>query len=79
MSLYLPKKIYVDTYHTNWAYLDNMTELQMKALKGINWNKGYESIHTGLEYFPWAWDMEGEAKATTISFIGTLKRTITEL
>jgi hypothetical protein len=53
MSLNLTKKeYYTNSYETNWYYLSNMTELQMKALGEMKWYDNY--IDTGLWRIPYA-------------------------
>ena len=40
---------YANVYFTNWAYLNNMTKLQMKPLKEMEWNRAFEFIHDNLD------------------------------
>lgn len=73
MSLYLNKvEAYADPYRTNWFYLDNMTNLQMKALEGIEWNKASKHIRAGLLSVPWAWYNKKTIKDSVKYFIDNL-------
>ena len=79
MTLYLNKvEAYADPYRTNWFYLDNMTNLQMKALNEITWDKYYRRIHTELWVVPLAWSDEKSPKYSIEGFIvelnGEIKR-----
>ena len=49
MPLSFKDGIYVNPYYTNWYYLQNMTELQVKILKGMEWRSGFQYIHDDLE------------------------------
>jgi hypothetical protein len=71
LDLHEPYK-YADPYRTNWAYLRNMTWLQMKALKGMEWNEFSKYIFTDLWDFPWAWPNKKDAKDSVKGFITTL-------
>lgn len=52
MTLNLNKKSkYTSPYYTNWDYLRNMTDLQMKPREEMTWNEKYKEI-TGLWYVP---------------------------
>ena len=54
MSLNIDKSYkYARPYDTNWTYLHNMTSLQVKALKEMEWIETSEYIDTGLWGVPW--------------------------
>ena len=53
MTLELNKeKKRINPYSTNLFYLQNMTELQMKLLKKMEWRSGFQYIHDDLEPVP---------------------------
>jgi hypothetical protein len=52
MSLALDEYGYANSYYTNWEYLQNITELLMKALEEMEWNRAFEIIHDDLEPVP---------------------------
>jgi hypothetical protein len=60
MSLYLNERDkYADTYDVNWAYLRNMTSLQMKPLNEMAWTGKYKKyIYDRLWFVPNAWASE---------------------
>jgi hypothetical protein len=75
MSLNLNKnENYTNSYDTNWGYLNNMTDLQMKALEKITWYGHY--IHTNLMFIPWARFSNLDAKKITEAFIKRLNEDI---
>ncbi len=80
MSLNLDKlDIYADPYDTNWDYLRNLTWLQMKALKEMEWNEKHKYIHTDVWVVPLIsfskWDIETSVEY----FINHLNAKIKEL
>lgn len=80
MSLWVNKDSnYVNSYNTNWFYLNNMTKLQMKALGTMRWSKDNEYIDTGLNSIPVAWDYEELVKRSVNGFIGDLNEQLMEL
>ena len=52
MSLALNEYGYANSYYTNWEYLRNMTELQMKLLKKMEWRSGFQYIRDALRAVP---------------------------
>ena len=79
MTLWLNDSNYVNSYNTNWFYLNNMTKLQMKALGTMRWSKGNEYIDTGLNSIPVAWVYEELVKRSVNGFIGDLNEQLMEL
>ena len=79
MTLWLNDSNYVNSYNTNWFYLNNMTKLQMKALGTMRWSKENEYIHTGLNSIPVAWVYEELVKRSVNGFIGDLNEQLMEL
>ena len=50
---------YANPYDTNWDYLYNMAELQMKRLDGMAWTGKYKKyIYDRLWFVPNAWASE---------------------
>ena len=79
MTLWLNDSNYVNSYNTNWFYLNNMTKLQMKALGTMRWSKDNEYIDTGLNSIPVAWVYEELVKRSVNGFIGDLNEQLMEL
>ncbi len=70
---------YANPYRTNWNYLHNLTELQMKALKEMEWNKSPKYIHTGLWGVPRASFSKEVVEGSVERFIDDLNNKIMEL
>ena len=70
---------YADPYRTNWAYLNNMTWLQMKALKEMEWNENSKYIHTNLSFVPWISFTEWDAEHSVNYFIENLNEELKRL
>ena len=82
MSLILNKSlIHAVSYNTNLGYLNNMTNLQMKALGEVKLKRehGYMYIYTRLVFVPWVSDDKKEAKGLVKEFIRHLNHVITEV
>jgi hypothetical protein len=82
MTLDLTKSvIYAYPYPTNWDYLHNMTELQVKALNEMKWEEryGHKYIDTGLWVVPWTWIDEKNTKYSMNVFINDLNRELMRL
>ena len=78
MSLILnEKEIYADTYETNWNYLRNMTEVQMKLLEDMDWNGAY--INNSLSDFPWTGNNRKYAKISVEAFRNQLNNELMRL
>ena len=70
MTLYLnEKESYENAYYTNFGYLYNMTRLQVKHLKEVEWYELSKYIHTGLWDIPWAFSSKLDALNSTEVFI----------
>ena len=70
---------YADAYYTNWHYLYDLTELQMKPLKEMLWNEYYKEIHTSLWYIPVAFNNDTNLKDSVNVFIYHLNADIKRL
>ena len=70
---------YADAYYTNWNYLRNMTESQMKRLGEIWWDEGDANIHDGLWYVPSTRVSEVFGGRSANYFINELQENIMEL
>ena len=70
------KEIYANPYRTNLNYLLNMTSLQVKALKEMEWIETSEYIDTGLWGVPWAWDNKKDIKESWVRFRNQLNERI---
>jgi hypothetical protein len=80
MTLNLHKsEIYANPYTTNWGYLQNMTSLQVKALKGMRWNEEYKEINASLWYVPRAWYNKKTTKNSAEGFMERLNEKILRL
>ena len=79
MTLGLGADIYANRHFTNWFYLDNMTDLQVKLLKGMRWDKSHIDTDTDLWFIPISWVSKTKAERITDIFIGDLNKRITEL
>ena len=80
MSLYLDKKEgCANSYHTNRNYLYNMTRLQVKHLKEVEWYELSKYIHTGLWDIPWAFSSKLDALNSTEVFIEFLNKELRRL
>ena len=79
MTLWLNDSNYVNSYNTNWFYLNNMNKLQMKALGTMRWSEDMEYIYTGLKNIPRAWAYEEPAKRSVKGFINDLNNEIKRL
>jgi len=75
MTLFLnEKEIYENSYYTNWNYLQDMSELQMELLQGMEWDEDYEHILTGLSDLPWAFSYKKDAEYSIKEFIDDLNK-----
>lgn len=74
MALNLHKRDkYANPYSTNWDYLQEMTELLMKALKGMTWTAEHKEIHINTWYVPVAFNKEKHVKDSMEYSIDYLK------
>ena len=79
MALNIDKKeTYANPYYTNWFYLDNMTEFQVKLLEEMTWNEKH-IINANAWGIPNAQASKRNAKITINLFIGDLNEKIMEL
>ena len=79
MTLGLETDIYANPYFTNWFYLDNMTDLQVKLLKGMRWDESHIDTDTDLWFIPITRVRKTTAEITTDIFIERLNKRIPEL
>lgn len=70
---------YADAYYTNWNYLRNMTESQMKRLGEIWWDGWATHIRDGLWYIPVAFNNDTNLKDSVNVFIYHLNADIKRL
>ena len=70
MSLNLHKRNkYANPYYTTWDYLQEMTELLMKALNGMTWTAEHKEIHINPWYVPVAFNKEKHVKESEALYI----------
>lgn len=67
---------YTDAYYTNWSYLNNMTDLQMKVLEEMGWYEDYIGITLWRIPAPWVFPYKKDAKYSTKDFIDDLNERI---
>ena len=80
MPLTLNEKYkYTNPYRTNWDYLHNLTEPQMKALEGMSWIEASKYIHTDLWSVPWILFSKGDAERSVNYFIRDLNSELKRL
>ena len=80
MSLWVNKDSnYVNSYNTNLHYLDNMTELQLKALRTMLWSEENKYLHTGLKHIPGAWAYKKYTKISVEAFRNQLNNELKRL
>ena len=80
LDLHEPYK-YADPYRTNWAYLHNMAEIQMKLVEEITWDKGEKYIRDpfNLWFVPETWPSNIGAGNSVERFIDSLNTAIMRL
>lgn len=80
MSLELKEYLkYADPYSTNWNYLHNMANLQMKALGKMIWTGEFKAIYNGLWVIPWSLFDKRATKVSAKHFIERLNEKIMRL
>jgi len=82
MTLNIDKKAkYAEAYNTNWNYLHDLADLQMKALEEMKWKGryGYNYIDTDLWSVPRAWYNKKTTKDSVEDFMELLNEKIRRL